>query len=81
MDAPFNKNINAPYIAHTLEILSLLPIEKGQEIAAFADEIYKKFASENLVKDMQVLMSHAASFDFLNKEEDLYTENDVIEKF
>ena len=68
-------------INKTLETLSQLPQDKIQEINDFADYILKKYEEETIQKGAEQLMSHSKTFDFLKDEEDLYTSEDLKEKF
>lgn len=68
-------------IRQTLKNLSKLPQDKVREISDFADFIMKKHEEEALQKGIEKLVSHSKSFDFLNEEEDLYSLDDLKEKF
>jgi hypothetical protein len=68
-------------IKQTLKNLSKLPQDKVREISDFADFIMKKHEEETLQKGIEKLVSHSKSFDFLNEEEDLYSLDDLKEKF
>ena len=68
-------------IKQTLKNLSKLPQDKVREISDFADFIMKKHEEETLQEGIEKLISHSKSFDFLNEEEDLYSLDDLKEKF
>jgi hypothetical protein len=68
-------------INKTLETLSQLPQDKIREINDFADYILKKYEEETIQKGAEQLMSNSKTFDFLKDEEDLYTSDDLKEKF
>ena len=68
-------------IKQTLKNLSKLPQDKVREISDFADFIMKKHEEETLQKGIEKLVSHSKSFDFLNEEEDLYSLDDLKEKY
>ena len=68
-------------IKRTLKNLSKLPQDKVREISDFADFIMKKHEEETLQKGIEKLVSHSKSFDFLNEEEELYSQDDLKEKF
>ena len=68
-------------IEHTIKVISQLPTEKVSEISDFADFIYVKYEEELLSDNMHKLLMNGKSFDFLKDEEDLYTVNDLKEKF
>jgi hypothetical protein len=68
-------------INKTLETLAQLPHDKIREINDFADYILKKYEEETIQKGAEQLMSNSKTFDFLKDEEDLYTSDDLKEKF
>ena len=68
-------------INKTVETLSKLPREKVETISDFADYISQKYEEEILQKGIQKLVSESEAFAFLKDEEDLYTVDDLIEKF
>lgn len=68
-------------INKTVDTLSKLPQEKIEEINDFADFILKKYDEETLLKGIEKLSSESKAFDFLNQEEDLYTMNDLKERY
>ncbi len=65
-------------IEHTVNVINQLPEEKAVEISDFADFLIKRYEDVQLNKDLTNLAS-GKSFDFLNDEEDLYTESDIKE--
>ncbi len=67
-------------IEHTVNVINQLPEEKAVEISDFADFLIKRYEDVQLNKDLTNLAS-GKSFDFLNDEEDLYTENDIKEVY
>ena len=60
-------------IKQTLKTLSKLPREKVQEVADFADFLFKKYDEEILQKGMEKLVGDSNTYEFLKEEEDLYT--------
>ena len=68
-------------IEKTLKTLSVLPDEKAEEIADFADYIMKKHEDDTLQQGIQQLTEKSTAFNFLNDEEDLYSVNDIKEKY
>ena len=68
-------------IKKTLKNLSKLPQEKVREITDFSDFIMKKYEEETLQKGIEKIVSHSKSFEFLNEEEDLYSLDDLKEKY
>ncbi len=65
-------------IEKTVHIINLLPQEKAVDIYDFADFLMKKQEEQNLVQQMGYIVAESSSFEFLKNEEDLYTENDVV---
>lgn len=68
-------------INRTLQTLSQLPQNKIREINDFADYVLKKYEEETIQKGAEQLMSDSKTFNFLKEEEDLYTTDDLKEKF
>lgn len=68
-------------INRTVETLSKLPNEKVKEVSDFVDFLYKKYEEEALQKGIQSLVSDSSSFYFLKEEEDLYSVEDLKEKY
>jgi hypothetical protein len=68
-------------INRTLTTLSKLPPDKVKEVSDFADYILKKYDEEVLQKGIEKLISHSKTYDFLKDEEDLYSCEDLKEKY
>ncbi len=68
-------------IQKTIKTLNMLPTEKADEVADFADYMLKKFEEDNLQKGIETLVEQSGAFQFLNEEEDLYSEEDIKEKY
>ena len=68
-------------IKKTTQRISLLSDQKLQEIADFAEFLLQKKSDSDLAKDMRAIASSSTSFHFLEEEEDLYGDSDLIEKF
>ncbi|REE01206.1 DUF2281 domain-containing protein [Marinoscillum furvescens] len=66
-------------INKTLNTLHQLPPEKVQEIADFADFLLRK--SENVILTKGIEKLSEQSLEFLNDEEDIYTKNDLKERY
>ena len=65
----------------TVKIINELPEDKAEEISDFANFISKRYEEQGLIKGIQNIISDGQSFDFLNKEEDLYSEKDLKEVY
>jgi hypothetical protein len=68
-------------IKQTVQTLSRLPHEKVQEVADFAEFLFKKHDEEILQKGIEKLVSDSRAFEYLHEEEDLYTVSDLKEKY
>lgn len=68
-------------IIQTVAVIQRLPIEKAEEIAEFAALLQKRFEEQQLTHGIQQLTAASATFDFLAEEEDLYSSDDLIEKY
>ncbi len=68
-------------IEKTVNAISKLPDDKAEEIADFADFVLKKFDGANLQKGVEYIMSNSKTFEFLNEDEDIYSLDDLKEKY
>ena len=68
-------------INKTLKSLSQLPSDKVREVSDFTEYILKKYEEETLQSGIAKLVSDSNAFQYLNDDEDLYTVNDIIEKY
>jgi hypothetical protein len=68
-------------IDKTVQAINLLPQDKAIEISDFADFIIKKYEEKTLTDNIQKLTSESKAFDFLNSEEELYSLDDLKEKY
>ncbi len=68
-------------IERTLNAINQLPSEKAEEISDFADFVIKRYEEQRLSEGIQKMISKSQSFDFLNNDEDLYTEADLKEVY
>jgi hypothetical protein len=68
-------------IQKTLENLSKLPDRKLKEVADFAEFLLSKLDDQLLTEGIQKLAADSKAFQFLEDEEDLYTEADLKEKY
>jgi hypothetical protein len=62
-----------------IRIISQLPNEKAEEISDFADFVLKRYEEQLLTSGIQQLVADSRAFDFLDKEEDIYTVSDLKE--
>lgn len=68
-------------IQQTIDKLSKLPDHKLKEVADFAEFLLSKLEDNLLTAGIQELAMKSKSFQFLEDEEDLYTEADLKEKY
>jgi hypothetical protein len=68
-------------IEKTIQIINQLPHEKATEIADFADFVIKKYEEQLLLENMQMLVMESNSLQFLKDEEDIYSLNDLKERY
>jgi len=68
-------------IQKTVKTLSKLPAEKAGEVSDFADFILKNHEEHILQKGIERLTVQSGSFDFLNDDEDIYSIEDIKEKY
>jgi hypothetical protein len=61
--------------------INLLPDIKISEVNDFADFLLGKIDDKITLEGIQKLTSDSTAFDFLKKEENLYTVNDLKEKY
>lgn len=68
-------------IKKTLEAINQLPDDKVNEVADFASFILKKHEEQTLQAGIHVLVETSTSFAFLQEEDDLYTLDDLKERY
>ena len=60
-------------IERTLKAINHLPEDKAEEISDFADFVFKRYEEQVLIHGIQKITSESQSFEFLNNEEDIYS--------
>jgi hypothetical protein len=65
----------------TVKNLNQLSEERLIEVKDFVDFLLKRTEDKLLTEGIQELTSESKSFEYLNDEEDLYTVNDLKEKY
>ncbi len=71
----------AEIIEKTISALNKLSETKGEEVADFADFMVKKTEEQQLQNGIHSIIQNSDAFAFLNDEEDLYTLDDLKEKY
>ena len=60
-----------------IEIINQLPESKAEEISDFADSVIKRYEEQALTEGIQNIVSDSQAFEFLSKEEEIYSEKDL----
>jgi len=68
-------------INKTVKVLDQLPIEKIQEVNDFAGFVLKKLEDQTLLHGIQKLVEKGKPYEFLKEEEDIYTVEDLKERY
>jgi len=68
-------------INRTISNISLLPDLRLKEISDYIEFLLKTYDDKKITKGIMELTSKSKSFGFLNDEEEIYDESDLIEKF
>lgn len=68
-------------IDRTVKAINQVPDDKAEEISDFAEFVIKRYEEHRLTTGIQQLASDSQAFEFLNKEEDLYSEADLKEVY
>ena len=68
-------------INRTISNISLLPDLRLKEISDYIEFLLKMYDDKKITKGIMELTSKSKSFGFLNDEEEIYDESDLIEKF
>jgi len=68
-------------IQKTVKTLKKLPAEKAVEVSDFADYILKRHEEQILQNGIERLVEMSKTFQFLNDDEDLYSIDDIVEKY
>lgn len=65
----------------TVEKLDKLSEDKLKEVEKYIDNLLRKTDDKLLTEDIQRLTSDSKSFEYLKNEENIYTVNDLKEKY
>ena len=68
-------------IERTLKVMNQLPEDKAEEISDFADFVFKRYEEHELTNGIQKIASESQAFDFLNREEEIYSVADLKEVY
>ena len=69
-------------INQSIKSLEKLPEDKIHEVVDFIDFLSKKYEEEKeLQKGIEQIVSESKGFSFLNEEEEIYSEADLIERY
>jgi len=65
----------------TIDNLAKLPDNKLKEVSDFAEFLLNKIENQIMTEGIQKLVTDSNSFQFLENEEDLYSADDLKERF
>lgn len=68
-------------IDETVKKLNRLPLDKLRQVEDFVDFVFSRIDDKLLVEGIQKLTSESKSFEYLKDEEDIYSVNDLKEKY
>jgi hypothetical protein len=68
-------------IDNTILILNKLPEKKIEEVSNYAEFLLSKIDDKIILRGIQKLANQSKSYKFLEEEEDLYTVNDLKERY
>ena len=68
-------------IKKTIDNLSKLPDQKLKEVSDFAEFLLSRIDNQIMTEGIQKLVSDSKTFKFLEDEEDLYSVDDLKEKY
>ena len=68
-------------IQKTLQHLAQLPDQKVKEVSDFAEFLLYKIDNQILTEGIQNIVSESRSFDFLEDDEEIYSVEDLKEKY
>ena len=68
-------------IDETVKKLSRLPLDKLRQVEDFVDFVISRIDDNLLVEGIQKLTSDSKAFEYLKNEEELYSVNDLKEKY
>ncbi len=68
-------------IQKTLQHLEQLPDQKVKEVSDFAEFLLYKIDQQIVTEGIRKMVAESPSFNFLDEEEEIYSEKDLKEKF
>jgi hypothetical protein len=68
-------------IDETVKKLNRLPLDKLRQVEDFVDFVMSRIDDKLLVEGIQKMTSDSKTFEYLKHEEDLYSVNDLKEKY
>ncbi len=68
-------------IDETVKKLNRLPLEKLRQVEDFVDFVISRIDDKLLVEGIQKMTSDSKAFEYLKHEEELYSVNDLKEKY
>ncbi len=68
-------------IKKTIDHLTKLPDQKLREVSDFAEFLLNRIENQLMTEGIQKLTSDSKAFEFLEEDEDLYSLNDLKERY
>lgn len=68
-------------IEKTLQHLAQLPDQKVKEVSDFAEFLLSKIDGQLITAGIQKMVSESQSFEFLEEEDEIYSEEDLKERY
>lgn len=68
-------------IERTLKVINQIPENKAEEIADFADFVFKRYEENELTNSLLKMAAETNTFNFLNEEEEIYSIADLKEVY
>ncbi len=68
-------------IKKTIDNLTKLPDQKLKEVSDYAEFLLNRIENQLMIEGIQKLVSDSKTFKFLETEEDLYSLNDLKERY
>lgn len=61
--------------------MGLLPLEKAEEVSRFTEFLMKQYEEHQLTQGVQQLAESGGVYGFLEKEDDVYSVDDLLEVY
>lgn len=68
-------------IEKTMQAINQLPDEQAEKVSVFADSLIRRHEEVKLLNGIKQIVSETKSFEFLSSEQELYTKEDLKERY